>query len=378
MSLKQAFGLGEGKKIRYGVVGLGWIAQSSFLPGIGKTSNSEVTAIVTGDGVKSREIKDKYDIADSYTYEQFDDLLKSGKVDALYIALPNWQHEEYTERALRAGIHVLLEKPSEIDAEHAKKIWETQRESRAKLMVAYRLHFEPGTLDTLRRVRAGEFGKVFHFSSVFTQHVSPENERANNGWAAGPVLDMGPYPINTARNMFGAEPTEVFAFGTRHPEADLGNFDDTVTVLLKFPERRTAQLVCSYAGEPINQYTMTGTKGWIELNPGYLLNTAMHARWSIDGDKSDKKYPKTQHFGGETEYFSNCILNGSDPEPDAEEAWCDLRVFDAVKRALETGEVQKLEPYTRSKQIDPDAQVEKLSPAHTEDLVHAHEPSKGR
>ena len=131
--------------------------------------------------------------------------------------------------ALKAGVHVLVEKPLEVSTQRCHDIMEAARESKAKLMVAYRLHFEPATLATIERIRSGEFGEIHLFTSTFVQKVDPANHRAHNGVDAGPIFDMGPYPLNAARYVFGEEPTEVVsATGVRHPEAGLGDFDDTV------------------------------------------------------------------------------------------------------------------------------------------------------
>ena len=218
MSILSAIGLG--KKVRYGVVGLGDIAQEAMLPGVSHTGNSEITAIVTSDPEKARVLGKKYGVTDTYDYSQFDTLLKSGKIDAIYLATPNWRHAEFAIPALKAGIHVLCEKPLEVSVAKCREILEAQKTSTAKLMVAYRLHFEPATLDLIEKIRSGTLGKVLLFSSVFGQMVDPANHRAKNGDEAGPVFDMGPYPINATRYVFEDEPTEVVsAVGTRHPEA---------------------------------------------------------------------------------------------------------------------------------------------------------------
>jgi predicted dehydrogenase len=369
----------QDRKVRYAVVGGGWIAQNSFLPGVKHTGNSVVTALVTGDPVKARELAPLYDIEYSYDYSQFDELLDSGNIDAIYLSLPNWQHADYAVRALAAGIHVLLEKPMDVTEDACKRILAAHKVSRAKLMVAYRLHFEPATLRALERIREGEFGPVYHFSSVFTQTVDPSNSRAQHGYEAGPVFDMGPYPINAVRNIFQCEPEEVFAVATRHPESNL-DLDDTVTVLLKFPQGRTAQFVVSYNGGDVNQYTVTGRKGWLEVNPGFQMGMGYEHFSSVTRDGEPKedheKFSETDHFGGETKYFSECILEDKFPEPDGEEGWLDVRVILAIKRSLETGQVQKLEPYKRKRQIDVKMQRYDLRKVRAKELVDAQEPSK--
>ena len=218
MSIKSALGLESEKKVRYAIVALGDIAQEALLPGVAHTGNSEVTAFVTADPEKAEKVGKLYDVATSYSYEHFDELLQSGKIDAIYLATPNWRHLEFIVPALKAGIHVLVEKPLEVTSAKCKEIIAAQKASSAKLMVAYRLHFEPATLSMIERVRSGELGDVHLFTSTFAQMVSPDNHRAKNGDLAGPVLDMGPYPVNAARYVFSAEPDSVLAVGTRHPK----------------------------------------------------------------------------------------------------------------------------------------------------------------
>jgi predicted dehydrogenase len=186
---------------------------------------------------------------------------------------------------------------------------------------------------------------------------------------------MGPYPVNAVRNLFGAEPTEVAAFGSRHANSGLGDFDDTVTVMLRFPEGRLAHFAVSYYGNAIDAYTVLGTRGSLQVQPGYTYGKSLEHFLTL-GDKEDKiSYKSTDHFGGEMKYFSDCILHDIDPEPDAEEGLADVSVLEAIQRALATGQVQTLAPFARSKRIDPD-QVVRLGALKPPEPVHASSPGK--
>ena len=375
MSIKEALGFGPDKKVRYGVVGVGDIAQEALMPGLEHTGNSEITALVTGDPKKAQELSKEYKVQGTYGYEEFDRLLRSGTIDAVYIATPNWRHAEFAIPALRAGIHVLLEKPMEISEGKCREIIEAKKGSRAKLMIAYRLHFEPGTLSAIEVIRDGKLGPLRSFTSAFAQNVKLENHRATSGTQAGPVFDMGPYPINAVRNLFEAEPIEVMAMGERHPEAGLGDFDDTVAVTLRFPENRLAQFVVSYVGNSIDTYNVIGSKGDLTVSPGYTYGKSIEYDLSLGEDKKHEKFKSTDQFGSELKYFSDCILNGKDPEPDGEEGLLDVRVIEAIVRALETGTKQTLTPIKRSKRIDL-SQEEELSQVKPPKPVDAESPSK--
>src|SRR5688500_4041287 len=100
------------KKVRYAVVGLGHIAQVAVLPAFSHArKNSSLTALVSDDEEKRDEVGQMYGVARTYSYAQFEECLQSGEVDAVYIALPNTMHREFTERAAKVGVHVLCEKP---------------------------------------------------------------------------------------------------------------------------------------------------------------------------------------------------------------------------------------------------------------------------
>ena len=378
MSLLSSLGLTSGKKVRYAVVGLGDISQEAMLPGVAHTGNSQLAAFVTDDPEKARALGKKYGVSDSYSYAQFDEMLRSGTVDAIYLATPNWRHAEFAVPALRAGIHVLVEKPLEVSTAKCREILDAQRGSTAKLMVAYRLHFEPATLAAIETVRSGQLGELVLFSSAFTQMIDPAGHRAQHGEEAGPLLDMGPYPVNAARALFGAEPTEVAsAVGTRHPEAALGDFDDTVAVTLRFPGGRLAQFVLSYYGNTLDTYVVVGTKGSLQLNPGFMYGKPLEHHMVIGESKSARSFKSTDHFGGEMKYFSDCILNGTDPEPDGEEGYADMRVIEGIVAALRSGKPQTLEPFARSKRIDA-AQGETLAAKPAPALVNTSNPGKGK
>ena len=121
-------------KIRYAVVGAGWISQGAFMPGVGQTTNSELAAVVTSDPGKIEGLGKLYGIK-GYAYEAYDTLLNSGSIDAVYIATPNFRHREFAEPALKAGIHVLLEKPMASSLDDAEAIQTAAKASGAKLMI---------------------------------------------------------------------------------------------------------------------------------------------------------------------------------------------------------------------------------------------------
>jgi len=370
--------INKGSKVRYAVVAGGWISQSAFMPGVLQTSNSEMTALISGDPEKGNQLGKEYKLK-YYSYDDYPKALQEGLFDALYIATPNWMHKKFAIPALEAGYHVLLEKPMEDTTEECQAIIDAAKKYGAKLMIAYRLHFEPGTLEIISRVRKGEIGVPRLFTAVFSQSIKPENHRANNGYSAGPVPDMGPYCINAARNLFGMEPIEVTAVGFKTPGANM-DFDDTVAVTLRFPEEKVATFVVSYTAKAVNTYSIIGTEGSIICNPGFMFgkDLKIHYEATIGDETKSKDAPETDQFAGETEYFSKCIIEGIDPEPNGEEGLRDVRVIESIKHALETGKTQKLQSMDSRKGIN-ESNVFKIPYGKVlgdEDLTNAETPSE--
>jgi predicted dehydrogenase len=362
-------------KIRYGVVAGGSISQSAFMPGVGQTQNSVMTALVTGDPIKAERLADLYGLK-SYSYDNYAELLASGEVDAVYIATPNFLHRQFVVPALEAGIHVLLEKPMATNEADCRAMIEAQQRSSAKLMIAYRLHCEPGTLEMIELVQAGELGDPRLFTSTFTQTVKASNHRTEHGFDAGPVSDMGPYPLNMVRQLFSDEPIEVSAVGVTTPGSKMST-PDTVTVSLRFPQERLAQFTVSYSLPDSERFQLLGTDGQIDASPcfGFGEGVAITYTATIGDETRERPHPVVDQFSGETAYFSDCILNDVAPEPDGDEGWRDVRVVQAIGRALETGQPQKLEPLP-ARRAATAAQRRQFPLAKVPDFINTESPTE--
>ena len=161
--------------VRYGVVGLGYIAQAAVLPSFAHArANSRLVAFVSDHPGKSRTLAARYGKVRTFTYREFDGCLQD--VDAVYIALPNSMHAEFAIRAAEAGVHVLCEKPMAVTVEECERMIAACDANRVKLMIAYRLHFEAINLKAIELVRSGRIGPPKYFNSSFSMRVTPESE----------------------------------------------------------------------------------------------------------------------------------------------------------------------------------------------------------
>ena len=349
--------------VRFAVVGVGQISQQAFIPGLSRIEDAELAALVTSSPEKAEALGQEFGVA-TYSYEEYPALLESGDIDAVYVATPVFRHREFAEPALKAGIHILLEKPMATSVEDCQAITDAAKQSGATLMVAYRLHQEPATVEMIEKVRDQQvIGDPRFFTATFSQDITEENHRGHSGYWGGPIPDMGTYPQNMVRNLFHDEPVEVYAKGVRIPGREF-NFDDTVAVTLTFPGERVAQFTISYASESAEQFTVAGTKGEISAQPCFGFGPGVGIEYTLtqEGSSESFAHDPVEQFGGQTQYFVDCLRQGVAPEPDGEEGMLDVRVNEAVLESLETGRPVTLEPYQRERKVTSE-QVRRVTPA---------------
>ena len=205
------------EKIRYAVVGLGHIAQTAVLPAFQHAENSELVALVTGSPDKVKQLSKRYGVK-AYAYKDMETAIERENVDAVYIATPNSLHREHTERAARAGSHVLCEKPMAASERDCEAMIEVIKQNKVKLMIAYRLHFHDANLHAVEISRSGKLGEVRCFDSLFGLQVHGENIRLQKNLGGGTLFDIGIYCINAARYLFRDEPTEVVGLTANNGE----------------------------------------------------------------------------------------------------------------------------------------------------------------
>ena len=369
----------DGQRIRYAVVGMGHIAQVAVLPAFEHAGeNSELAALVSDDPQKLAELQKRYDVEATYSYDEFDACLESGKIDAVYIALPNHLHREYTVRAADAGVHVLCEKPMAVSEQECEEMIEACERNRVKLMIAYRLHFEEANLKTVELSQSGKLGTLRAFNSVFTMNVKDEeNVRlAPIDQGGGPVFDIGVYCINAARYLFRDEPIEVTAFAANNGEPRFRNVDETVSAVLRFPGERLATFCCSFGASDVSSYRVVGTEGDVRLEPAYEYAEGLRQYVTLDGKTREHKFGKRDQFAPELVYFSNCIQQDLEPEPSGWEGLFDVRVIAAVHESSRTGQPVRLPPATRV--LRPSLRQEmRRPPVSKPDEVNARGPSDG-
>ena len=331
-------------KIRYAVVGLGHIAQNAILPAFEHAqNNSELAALVSDDPVKLRALSREYGVANCFSYDDYELCLRSGEIDAVYIALPNNLHEDYCRRAAEAGIHVLCEKPLAATEDECQRIIKSCAENNVKLMTAYRLHFERGNLEAIDIIRSGKIGEPRIFNSVFTMQVRPGNIRTQPAYAGGTLYDIGVYCINAARYIFGDEPTEGFCLSATNGDPRFRKIEEMTSAILRFPKDRLASFTTSFGAADTADFEVIGTKGRLRAIQAYEYTMPVILELTVRGRKVRKIYELRDQFAPELIYFSGCILNDREPEPSGIEGLRDVHIIRSLYQSVKTRAPVKLE-----------------------------------
>jgi predicted dehydrogenase len=359
-------------KIRYAVVGLGWFAQAAALPAFVHAENSEVVALVSDDSIKLTELSKKYStVQKTFSYAEYDDCLNSGLIDAVYIALPNHLHCEYTVRAANAKIHVLCEKPMAVTEAECQQMIEACDRNQVKLMIAYRLHLEEANLKAIEVVQSGEIGEPRIFNSLFTQNVAEGNTRINKQVGGGTLNDIGIYCINAARYIFQDEPTEVFATSASKDDPRFSEVAEMASAILRFPEERLATFTVSFGATKVSNYQAIGTKGDLRVEPAYSSGTEIRHYIKIEGETREQSFAGRDQLAAEFIYFSDCIAQDKQPEPSGQEGLIDVRIIQALEESIQTGQFVNLSPIERDRRPNISQSIERPPVEQTPELVNA-------
>jgi predicted dehydrogenase len=361
------------RPIRYLVVGAGWIAQAAVLPAFEHARRARLDGIVSGDPIKRRELSERYGVP-SYDYDEYDAVLRRGDVDAVYIALPNTMHRDYTERAAAAGVHVLCEKPMATTEEDCQAMIDACARAHVKLMIAYRLHFEEANLRAVEIARSGELGDVRLFESAITQRTD-EGIRLDPKLGGGALFDAGVYCVNAARYIFGDEPNVVVGFES-DVDPQFRGVDETTGAILRFPRGQVATFIASLGAARTSEYRVIGTRGDLLVDPAYVFDAGLAHVLTRDGKTQVRCFPARDQFAPELDYFAECIREDREPEPNGEEGLADVRVMVAIKRSIATAQPVCLPEFRRSMRPTLAQQITVDAPPPSPPLVHAEAAAK--
>jgi glucose-fructose oxidoreductase len=319
---------------------------------------------------------DQYRVPETYSYGEYELCLRSGDVDAVYIALPNNLHREFAVRAARAGVHVLCEKPLAVTEEECEEIIRACAENHVKLMTAYRLHFNRANLEAVKILKSGRIGEPRIFNSLFTMQVKEGNIRLKKELGGGTLYDIGIYCINAARYLFRAEPIEVFAFSAKNDDERFREVDEMTTAILRFPDERLANFTSSFGAADAAVYQVIGTKGTLCMDKPYEYAEAVELELTVNRKAQRRTYAPGDQFAPELLYFSDCVLKDKEPEPSGIEGLIDVHIIRSLYKSAKTGLPIKLSQLSRRRRPNKRQEITR-PPVEKPEEIHAEAPTRG-
>ena len=254
------------KHLKWGIIGTGMIA-NNFARNLITTDKATLLAVASRSLDKGKEFAGKYDIPK--TYGSYDELLKDKEIDAIYIALPNHLHAEWTIKCAEAGKHILCEKPITVNVGELEKILKTVKKCDVFFMEAfmYRCHSQWARIKQV--IADGVIGELRAIKSTFSYNmgINLENIRMSNPAAGGGLMDVGCYCVSFSRLIAGEEPIKANCVGYIGEQSRV---DEQTAGILMFPSGAVASFEC---GTQVNIPTngqIFGSKGSIVIeNPWF-------------------------------------------------------------------------------------------------------------
>ena len=337
------------RPLGYAIVGLGSYGLGVIIPQFANCAHSRLAAVVSGDPAKARRVAAKHGLPDRsiYSYETFDQIRDNPDVDIVYVCLPNSMHADYVIRAARAGKHVMCEKPMATSAAECRAMIAACKAANRKLMIGYRVHFEPFNIEAARMARAGEAGKIRYVRSEhgFVQR-DPSVWRLKRALAGGgSLMDMGIYSLQAARYMTGEEPIAVTACeSTDRRDPRFTEVEDIIDWTLEFPSGAIASCQSMYSANQ-NHVLLMGDKGRIELEPAtrYDGNHMWTGRDGREREVTPPPGPAKTQFAGQLDHMVTSIRTGREPIVSGEEGLRDMRIIEAIYRSAREGRTIRLD-----------------------------------
>jgi predicted dehydrogenase len=313
--------------LRIGILGAARIAPPALVRPARQVAEAEVAAVAARDPARARAFAAKHGIAK--VHESYDALIDDPEIDAVYNPLPNGLHCDWSIRALRAGKHVLCEKPIASNAEEAERMAKAAVEADRILVEAFHYRYHPLAARLKEIVESGELGAVEHVEAHLCVPLPlPGDIRYRLELAGGATMDTGCYAINLVRFLAGAEP-EVLSARARLSSPRV---DRAMAAQLRFPDGRTGRITCSLFSAMLVRPTarVRGDRGELSVLNPYMPQ--LFHRLTVRSEKGRR----VERVDGDATYTHQLrafvrVVRGGPPMPtDPVDAVANMRVIDAV------------------------------------------------
>jgi len=335
-------------RIRVGIIGLGWPGRE-HLKGYKASNRAEVVAVCDMDPELRERVADEQDVPRAYA--DYGELLTEEAVDAVSVCLPNFLHKPATVDALEAGKHVICEKPPALSAAEAREMADIAKREGKTLMYALVQRFGSAAQIVREFVDAGELGEIYFGKAGYVRRRGIPIGKG--GWfvdkarsGGGALIDIGVHALDCAWWLMGnPKPVSVSGsayahFGHTVPEGVQYDVDDAAFGLIKFENDATLFLEATWAlNLPTTSFKqIAGTKGGATLDP----LTIYTERNGLQVDIAPSP-PQRNGFEQQIQHFVECLLNGTEPGPSAEQGVSLMQMLDGIYTSASTGKEVRIQ-----------------------------------
>ena len=318
------------------LVGLGRYSTYALKPALYETEHIRLSGIVTGTPSKAQTWSEEFNLSRDhvYNYDTFDQIADDESIDVIYIVLPNFMHAEYTIRALEAGKHVICEKPMAMNVAECEAMIAASEKAGKRLSIGYRLHYERHHQEAMRIGREKPFGPLNFIEAGLAYHLNdPTLWRldAQKG-GGGAIMDLGVYPIQACRYISGEEPISVTAQAFVRDRSRFKDIYETFFWQFEFPSGLVAHCTTSYSSY-VDRCYVSCYQGYLELRPSFEGSGTQGST-----REGALNLPQVNQQAAHMDDFAQSIMHGTSLRVSAREGLQDLRIIEAIKKAVETRE----------------------------------------
>ena len=302
-------------KVKWGVLGTAYIFERDTARGMELAENCELTAIAGRTLEKAQQFKEKYGFQKAYG--SYEELLEDKDVEAIYVALPNTLHYEWTIEALKHGKHVLCEKPLAPTGEQAREMFRTARENHVFLMEAFAYQHSPYIKEIRQLIQEGTIGDICYAeAALITSDYDHSNIRMRKETLGGCTYDVGVYALSFLQRMLGSKPARMSVASSFAEEG----IDMFTTAVMEYDNGAKTHFDCGMVLETeknlsLDRFQIHGSKGCI-TSGNFAFNgcgkLTYHLR-TFDGVDELRTVEVPNNYCLEVEQLGRCIRNGETP-----------------------------------------------------------------
>jgi predicted dehydrogenase len=295
--------------IRWGLLSTANINRA-VIPAIRASSRGDLVAVASRSLESANTYARRWEIP--MAYGSYEAMLESDQIDAVYIGLPNHLHAEWSIKALRAGKHVLCEKPLAPTVEEVNRMAAASQETGGYLAEAFMYLHHPQTRVVKEFVQSGKLGELCVVRGVFNFALrARDNIRLVPEYGGGCLWDVGVYPLSFAQMVYGAPPEEVFGYQWLGESG----VDETFTGQMRYTGGGLAQITSSFRSPWFTRVEVIGTEGRLVLNRPFVRmeenrRLTFHPK---DGDPQELDVPDEFLYQGEVEDLHRVVLDNATP-----------------------------------------------------------------